>query len=138
MRLGACGLCRGARIEYTYNEFNCLVRITYNVFVGGGILAVKPPILSPLSPVSRLPSKTFTLPDPENFFFRSCNLGDKGDNSSNLGKFRSCLTDPINPARVILSYSYVTSRNAAPDGPRRVIFESLHQFLAAPDSIHAP
>ena len=36
----------GACIEYTYNEFNCLVRIRYNVFVGGGVLAVKPPIFS--------------------------------------------------------------------------------------------
>ena len=43
----------GACIEYTYNEFNCLVRITYNVFVGGGILAVKPPIF---------PSKNLTRP----------------------------------------------------------------------------
>ena len=36
----------GACIEYTYNEFNCLVRIRYNVFVGGGVLAVKPPIFA--------------------------------------------------------------------------------------------
>ena len=68
--LGAGSLCRGACIEYTYNEFNCLVRITYNVFVGGGILAVKPPILPPLSPVSRLSPKTFHAPRSGKLFFQ--------------------------------------------------------------------
>ena len=37
--------------------------------------------LSALTPVSRLPSKTFTLTDPENFFLRVCNLADRGDKS---------------------------------------------------------
>ena len=132
LRLGACGLCRGARIEYTYNEFNCLVRITYNVFVGGGILAVKPPILSPLSPlspVSRLSPKTFHAPRSRKLFFESLQFSWQRWQIVKSQQVSELPDWPSNPVRVTLNNSEATSSNCAWCSWSSLILESFRLFL---------